>query len=396
MSRPVSPLRSKLLIVAIAAFGFFAIAFIAIQLETLRSSNENSRRQRDLSTAQLLKLYIELEVSGEWRSRGERLYKGDSELVQQEYRIRLALSEFLRPNTVIEFGVGNPPAVDDAPPPGEAAPADALPAGALPPSGAAPRFDKPDKPFMTEDGAGIEVKDASGRGVGWILVKSGDAAGNARESRATTSFMRTAVIIAALLIAFLSFLLFRLSKPIDVIAEARDLAEKRSELLANMSKIDPLTGLLNRRGVEEAVADSRYRGSSPSHVAFVDIDHFKTVNDTYGHDEGDRVLVGVSGSLARGIRQQDVCGRWGGEEFALVMYGMTDDAMLASAERLREDVAAQRFGPEGGSYGVTVTVGVAALGGRPLPKALASADMAMYRGKREGRDRVVVAGPEEG
>jgi diguanylate cyclase (GGDEF)-like protein len=244
-------------------------------------------------------------------------------------------------------------------------------------------------------GAGVEIDDAEGRPVGWILVTSDDAAGKIREARAAASFLRSAAVAAALLIAFLSFFLLRLSKPIDVIAEARELAEKRNEILANMTKKDPLTGLLNRRGVEEAVADARYRGSSPSHIAFVDVDHFKAVNDSRGHAEGDRILAAVAETLAKGIRQQDICCRWGGEEFVLVMYGMSDEGMLASAERLRQDIAALQFGAENQRYGVTVTIGVAALGGRPLSRALASADMAMYRGKRGGRNRVVMAGPED-
>jgi diguanylate cyclase (GGDEF)-like protein len=407
MRRRVSALRSKLLIVVIAAFALFAIAFIVAQMETLRSSSERSRSERDLSTAQLLKLYLELEVPGEWRARGDRLYKGDSELVQQEYLIRRALAEYLRPNTVIRFGTGEPPAADKAAVPrlpsvpsvpGKAeAPGLASPAGREAPAGAgAPLFEKPDLPFMTDEGAGVAVKDPGGRGVGWILVASGDAASDARESLEMTSFMYSAALAAAILVGLLAFLLIKVSKPIDVIAEAREFAERRSELLANMSKIDPLTGLFNRRGLEDAVADAHYRGSTPSHVAFVDIDRFKDVNDRRGHEEGDRVLAAVSGSLARGIRQQDICARWGGEEFALVLYGMSDEGILATAERLRADVAGLEFGPEGERYGTTVTIGVAALEGRTLPKALASADQAMYRGKREGRDRVVAAGPDEG
>jgi diguanylate cyclase (GGDEF)-like protein len=406
MRRRVSALRSKLLIVVIAAFALFAIAFIVAQMETLRSSSERSRSERDLSTAQLLELYVELEVPGEWRARGDRLYKGDSELVQQEYLIRRALSEYLRPNTVIRFGVGEPPAADKAsgpqPASGPAAPGKAeprdqdIPAGrGVPPPGTAPVFEKPDLPFMSDEGAGVAVKDSEGRGVGWILVASGDAAADVRESLEMTSFMYSAALAAAILVGLLAFLLIKVSKPIDVIAEAREFAERRNELLANMSKIDPLTGLFNRRGLEDAVADASYRGSTPSHVAFADIDHFKEINDKRGHDEGDRVLAAVSASLARGIRQQDICSRWGGEEFALVMYGMSDEGIMATAERLRADVAGLEFGPDGDRYGTTVTIGVAALDGRTLPKALASADKAMYRGKREGRDRVVAAGPDE-
>jgi diguanylate cyclase (GGDEF)-like protein len=404
MKRRISPLRSKMLFAAIAALSLVSVAFIFVQMETLRSSSANSRRLRDVSTAQLVKLYVELEVPGKWRKEGALLYKGDSAMAAQEEKLRSALSEYLLPDTAIEFGVGSPPATGQEP-------ADALSAGAVePPAGSRPttglipnspppapelRFDRPDRPFSTAEGAGIAVRDGSGDAVGWILVRSGDAIGAYREGRAAASYVWSIALVQVILITVLSFLLFRLSRPIDVIAEARELAEMRSELLANMSRIDPLTGLLNRRGVEEAVAEARYRGSDPSHVAFVDIDRFKSINDARGHEEGDRVLAAVSGALARGIRQQDVCGRWGGEEFALVLYGMSDEGILATAERLRGDVAGLEFGPEGDRYGTTVTIGVATLGGRSLPKTLASADKAMYRGKREGRDRVVVAGPDE-
>lgn len=376
MRRRVSTLRSRLLVLFISTAALGAIAFIIVQTESLRRSYENSRKQRDISIAQLVKLYIELKIPGDWQAKDGRLYKGTEELLVQEYRIRNALSEYLVPDTLIEFGVGTPPFPE-----------------AVYELGL--RFEKPQTPFTLNDGAGIGIRDDDGRPVGWILVKSNDYGGKTRETRAAVLFLFSAALGAAVLIAMLSFLLLRLSKPIDVIAEARELAEKRNEILANMTKKDPLTGLLNRRGLEEAVADAVYRGSRPSHVAFVDIDHFKQINDKYGHTEGDTILVAVAGALAGGIRQQDICSRWGGEEFVLVMYGMSDDGMLASAERLREDIAGLRFTLDEESFGVTVTIGVAALGGHPLTRAMASADMAMYRGKRSGRNCVVMAGPED-
>jgi diguanylate cyclase (GGDEF)-like protein len=129
--------------------------------------------------------------------------------------------------------------------------------------------------------------------------------------------------------------------------------------------------------------------TAPSHVAIIDVDHFKEVNDERGHDEGDRVLTAVAEIVSSSVRRGDLCGRWGGEEFIIVFRGLDDASALV--ERIRSTVEAHTFGGAEAPLRVTITIGVASLGDRSFHETVSAADGAMYIGKREGRNRVVVA-----
>jgi len=166
--------------------------------------------------------------------------------------------------------------------------------------------------------------------------------------------------------------------------------------------LDSLTGLKNRRGLERAVEEllREPTGLVGSALLLADIDHFKTVNDTYGHVLGDKVIRAVAHVLRSSIKGRDVAARLGGEEFAVLLPQTTLGGAAAVAEQIRGTVAQGRIHrPDGGeSIGqVTLSVGVAAAQpGDTLEALLERADAAMYAAKRAGRNRVSVAGETEG
>jgi two-component system cell cycle response regulator len=162
--------------------------------------------------------------------------------------------------------------------------------------------------------------------------------------------------------------------------------------LSDVAATDQLTGLANRREVDRVLRGPRDRDFT---VLLLDIDHFKAVNDDHGHDVGDRVLREVADRLKGSLRGADVIGRWGGEEFVVLLDGaepsrtqiVTDRIMAAIRRPL--DLAV-------GPPGVTVSIGVAhrrAGDGERPDDAMRRADGALYRAKQDGRDRVAVADP---
>ncbi|MBO8084839.1 MAG: diguanylate cyclase [Marichromatium sp.] len=148
---------------------------------------------------------------------------------------------------------------------------------------------------------------------------------------------------------------------------------------------DPLTGLLNRRGLDRAMAQLCARACAYT-VLFIDIDHFKRINDQLGHDRGDAVLQDIAGVLRRLTRKSDLNARWGGEEFLVVLPGAGLADGRGVAEKLRRTIAHEPRIP------TTASIGVApAAPEEALDAVLARADQAVYRAKQGGRDRVVCA-----
>ncbi len=171
-------------------------------------------------------------------------------------------------------------------------------------------------------------------------------------------------------------------------------ARARAERLAREATTDPLTGLANRRALTDAlddqIAQARQTGA-PLSVLSVDLDHFKRINDTWGHDAGDRALAAVGAMLAGCARAGDRVGRWGGEEFLLIAPGADAHGARALAERCRAAVAAQDLG---GGERLTASLGVAALEPDEDRRALLRrADLSVYAAKAQGRDRVVGLAP---
>ncbi len=154
---------------------------------------------------------------------------------------------------------------------------------------------------------------------------------------------------------------------------------------------DPLTGVYNRRRVlerlEEELEHSR-RGEVPLSVCMLDVDHFKEINDAHGHQAGDAVLRDIATSLAATLRSTDSLGRYGGEEFLLVLPHTPLEGALEKADRVRHAVRACRAGQD---TAVTVSIGVATWRpGDTLDALVARADAALYEAKTGGRDRVVL------
>ncbi|WP_127554797.1 GGDEF domain-containing protein [Saccharospirillum alexandrii] len=155
------------------------------------------------------------------------------------------------------------------------------------------------------------------------------------------------------------------------------------------SLTDPLTGLMNRLGLERQLLKWEQTAQLAT-VALIDIDHFKAVNDRYGHDVGDRVLSTFAKVLRNNLKESDSVCRWGGEEFVLVMIGLTEAEALPIVDELRKLIASRRFQFDEHNIGLTFSAGLAAFNGESeFKRALKLADQRVYQAKSSGRNRVV-------
>lgn len=211
-------------------------------------------------------------------------------------------------------------------------------------------------------------------------------------------FVQLSLGVAVTIVVALNPLLVIFAAP-SILVQRR-LLTIHSELV-DRARTDAKTGLLNARAWEAAaeaeVARAR-RTRSPLAVAIADVDHFKLINDTYGHLAGDRVLKEIGGTFRATVREYDLAGRFGGEEFALLFPDTGEADAMRIAERLRSRIASLRVtaGDPAGSppVSVTVSVGVATTeaagtdGGAGLPDLLAAADTALYQAKDDGRNKI--------
>ena len=178
----------------------------------------------------------------------------------------------------------------------------------------------------------------------------------------------------------------------------QDELREKNAMLGKLSTTDPVTGLRTRRYASEVLNIEWIRARRYHHglsVMMADLDHFKRVNDEYGHPAGDAVLRGVSEILRQTLRASDVAGRYGGEEILVVLPHTDVDGAKQLAERWREAVAHATFdSPDGREVEVTVSIGVASFDAEHAsPEDLVTAaDEALYAAKHGGRDRVVAAG----
>jgi diguanylate cyclase (GGDEF)-like protein len=170
-------------------------------------------------------------------------------------------------------------------------------------------------------------------------------------------------------------------------------ARTHAKDLAELALLDSLTGLPNRRAFRQSYkrANARQiRQKSPMCLMLIDIDHFKRVNDTYGHQVGDDVLVKLAGVLTRELRGTDEVFRWGGEEFMVLLEETPEKHLAEVAERLRAAVEAERMLP---NSTLTVSIGAThALPTEPVEAVYPRADEALYASKRDGRNRVTILG----
>ncbi len=179
-----------------------------------------------------------------------------------------------------------------------------------------------------------------------------------------------------------------------------DYTERRSmeEALRDMASRDPLTGIYNRRSFMEmarAQLARAHRFHEPLSVFVLDVDHFKRINDTFGHATGDDALRMVAAGCQAILREYDILGRLGGEEFVVVLPGATADESRVVAERVRRHLARMPIEATDGTFRLTASIGIAGLEGATdtLERAIHRADLALYRAKHLGRNRVAVFEP---
>lgn len=165
--------------------------------------------------------------------------------------------------------------------------------------------------------------------------------------------------------------------------------------LQQLAALDVLSGLANRRQITlsaDVELQRANRQGTAVAVLMADIDHFKQVNDRWGHSTGDRLIQHIAALMSACLRPTDIIGRWGGEEFIALLPGTSPEEASAIAERLRAAIAASGLEVEGRLVHITVSVGVQPVDlGKPFCAAVAGADAAMYLAKNQGRNTVVVA-----
>ena len=180
--------------------------------------------------------------------------------------------------------------------------------------------------------------------------------------------------------------------------QVTDLVQRADEW-EDLASVDGLTGLFNRRHFLE-LAESEWsrfdRYERPLSLMMIDIDHFKSINDRFGHDIGDRVIEHVASICREGKRASDIVARIGGEEFVTLLPETPLDSALLVAERLRRRIAESPLLDAAARVALTASIGVAEAGARTgnIAALMKDADEALYRAKNAGRDRVVAAGAE--
>jgi diguanylate cyclase (GGDEF)-like protein len=184
------------------------------------------------------------------------------------------------------------------------------------------------------------------------------------------------------------------------VATGRMALERANEQLEKLSMTDRLTGLLNR-GTWENLVDAEFeryrRYGHPTALVMFDIDHFKKVNDTWGHLPGDEVIKHTAGVMRSSLRQTDMAGRYGGEEFGIILPETNAEGAQTICERIRQIIADSVVATTAADIRYTVSIGVAPLTERPdnYMQWLEQADNALYEAKEGGRNKVVVFGDNQ-
>ena len=178
----------------------------------------------------------------------------------------------------------------------------------------------------------------------------------------------------------------------SVVQAAPVLANLRNLAIAELrAATDVLTGLPNNRALQgnaKRMVAHASRTSTGLGVAILDLDHFKQINDNYGHGKGDEVLAAVGAALQTTVRDSDIAGRWGGEEFMILLPGVDRDSVKVAAEKIREAVAKLKI--VGVDRAITASLGVAVMpeDGADVTTLTCNADRALYTAKANGRNRV--------
>jgi diguanylate cyclase (GGDEF)-like protein len=179
------------------------------------------------------------------------------------------------------------------------------------------------------------------------------------------------------------------------------LADSGRKLAASLKQVqqlashDELTGTLNRRSLMAALERERSRAErsgAPFSIAMIDLDHFKRVNDTHGHAAGDEVLRALAATVHDTMRAADVFGRYGGEEFMMILDGAAPALALEAMERIRAAVAAKNWSSIAPDLSVTLSAGIAShRKGETIEQLLHRTDLALYQAKDAGRNTVIAS-----
>lgn len=178
--------------------------------------------------------------------------------------------------------------------------------------------------------------------------------------------------------------------------DTRDKLQQKTEELVKVARLDPLTGLLNRRAAMDSldtIMKQISRKFTPLCFLMLDIDHFKYINDTYGHVNGDKILIELSNLLKHSCRDSDIVSRWGGEEFLLILYNSPLAATQNFCDELHDKISEIKISGE--EY-LTVSIGASQVKEEQLQLSnmqeslIIEADMALYRAKRNGRNCSVI------
>jgi diguanylate cyclase (GGDEF)-like protein len=206
----------------------------------------------------------------------------------------------------------------------------------------------------------------------------------------------TSAVVAGLLARCIWIAMF-VRKLRNRLAEKNESLAKAMARIETLANVDEVTGLANRRAIAEALRDQMAlsrRAGLPLTLAYIDIDHFKTINDAFGHLAGDRALKLLAERVLGGIRDCDRVGRFGGEEFLLIMNATTLRDASTPLERVRALVAASDWSEVDPSIHLTITIGAAQYTtGESIEGLIRRADLALYLGKETGRNRVVLNPP---
>lgn len=171
------------------------------------------------------------------------------------------------------------------------------------------------------------------------------------------------------------------------------LMEER-ETLNDLSMIDPLTGLYNRRGLQNRLENLPALVNGEHFVLLLDIDHFKAYNDHYGHMMGDQALTRVSAAIRDAVRSRDIVARFGGEEFMVLLTCVTLEQAHQTAERIRQkvyDLKIPHMFNESVATNVTISIGIAIFDAEDIDGALGKADKALYEAKHTGRNNILLS-----
>ncbi|MBL6996029.1 diguanylate cyclase, partial [Desulfobacula sp.] len=193
----------------------------------------------------------------------------------------------------------------------------------------------------------------------------------------------------------------KISKLVVILKDITDQKQAKQELkllnlkLEHEATHDPLTGALNRRAILDILSKELNRAkrrNTKLSIGLCDIDHFKLVNDKYGHQVGDDVLCSFIKAIQNTLRPYDLLGRYGGEEFLLVMPDSTMSAEEGLYERLRAKIADNKMMTRSGGVSITVSIGITSnTGNETIETMIAKADAALYRAKENGRNQLAFA-----